>query len=40
MKKLPADKNGHFYTIDIQKSDSDASTREWLLKETPALLKK
>ncbi|MET4562077.1 ABC-type Fe3+-hydroxamate transport system substrate-binding protein [Lysinibacillus parviboronicapiens] len=39
-KKLPADKNGHFYTIDIQKSDSDASTREWLLKEIPALLKK
>ena len=39
-KNLPAVKNGHVYTIDIQKSDSDASTREWLLTELPNMLKK
>ncbi len=39
-KNLPAVKNGHVYTIDIQKSDSDASTREWLLTELPTMLKK
>jgi len=39
-KSLPAVKNGHVYTIDIQKSDSDASTREWLLTELPTMLKK
>jgi len=39
-KKLPAVKNGHVYTIDIEKSDSDASTREWLLSQLPTMLKK
>ncbi|MED4075136.1 ABC transporter substrate-binding protein [Lysinibacillus fusiformis] len=39
-KSLPAVKNGHVYTIDIQKSDSDASTREWLLTELPTMFKK
>ncbi len=39
-KNLPAVENGHVYTIDIQKSDSDASTREWLLEEIPTMLKK
>lgn len=39
-KNLPAVKNGHVYMIDIQKSDSDASTREWLLTELPTMLKK
>ncbi|UZM99722.1 ABC transporter substrate-binding protein [Lysinibacillus sp. MHQ-1] len=39
-KSLPAVKNGHVYMIDIQKSDSDASTREWLLTELPTMLKK
>ncbi|AFS77466.1 Iron(3+)-hydroxamate-binding protein YxeB [Gottschalkia acidurici 9a] len=37
---LPAVKNGHVYFIDIQKSNSDASTREWLLEEVPRMLKK
>ncbi|GLC88910.1 ABC transporter substrate-binding protein [Lysinibacillus piscis] len=37
---LPAVKNGHVYTIDIEKSDSDASTRQWLLEELPTILKK
>ncbi|WP_341301277.1 ABC transporter substrate-binding protein [Lysinibacillus sp. FSL H8-0500] len=39
-KNLPAVKNGHVYTIDIQKSDSDASTREWLLTQIPTMLQK
>ncbi|MGN4126984.1 ABC transporter substrate-binding protein [Lysinibacillus sphaericus] len=39
-KNLPAVKNGHVYTIDIQKSDSDASSRDWLLEEIPTMLKK
>lgn len=39
-KGLPAVKNGHVYTIDIRKADSDASTREWLLTELPNMLKK
>ncbi|MCS1391221.1 ABC transporter substrate-binding protein [Lysinibacillus boronitolerans] len=39
-KNLPAVKNGHVYTIDIEKSDSDASTREWLLSQLPNMLKK
>lgn len=39
-KNLSAVKNGHVYTIDIQKSDSDASTREWLLTQIPTMLKK
>jgi len=39
-KNLPAVKNGHIYTIDIEKSDSDASTREWLLSQLPTMLKK
>lgn len=39
-KNLPAVKNGHVYTIDIEKSDSDASTREWLLSQLPTMLKK
>lgn len=34
-KNLPAVKNGHVYTFDIEKSDSDASTREWLLSQLP-----
>lgn len=39
-KELPAVKQGHVYSIDIVKSGSDASTREWLLQELPKLLKK
>lgn len=39
-KSLPAVKNGHAYTLEIQKSSSDASTRDWLLEEIPSLLKK
>ena len=39
-KNLPAVKNGHVYTFDIEKSDSDASTREWLLSQLPNMLKK
>jgi len=39
-KNLPAVRNGHVYTIDIEKSDSDASTREWLLSQLPTMLKK
>jgi iron complex transport system substrate-binding protein len=39
-KNLPAVKNGHVYTFDIEKSDSDASTREWLLSQLPTILKK
>jgi iron complex transport system substrate-binding protein len=37
---LPAVKNGNVYTLEIQKSSSDASTRDWLLEEIPSLLKK
>ena len=39
-KNLPAVKNGHVYTFDIEKGDSDASTREWLLSQLPTMLKK
>lgn len=39
-KNLPAVKNSHVYTFDIEKSDSDASTREWLLSQLPTMLKK
>lgn len=39
-KGLPAVTNGHVYTIDIRKADSDASTRKWLLETLPAMLKK
>lgn len=38
-KELPAVKSGHVYTIDILKSSSDATTREWLLEELPRLMK-
>lgn len=38
-KELPAVKNGHVYTLEIRKSDSDASSREWLLEEIPTMLK-
>lgn len=37
---LPAVKKGHVYSIDISKSDSDASTREWMLEELPRMLRK
>ncbi|MEK3795692.1 ABC transporter substrate-binding protein [Paenibacillus sp. FSL R7-0204] len=37
---LPAVKNGFVYTQDIMKTSSDASTREWLLGEIPAMLGK
>lgn len=39
-KSLPAVKNGFVYTQDIMKSSSDATTREWLLNELPAMLGK
>lgn len=39
-KSLPAVKNGFVYTQDIMKSSSDATTREWLLSELPAMLGK
>ncbi|ASR48594.1 ferrichrome ABC transporter substrate-binding protein [Paenibacillus kribbensis] len=37
--QLPAVKQGHVYIQDIGKTESDASTREWLLKELPKLIK-
>ena len=39
-KSLPAVKNGFVYTQDITKTSSDATTREWLLGELPAMLGK
>ncbi|MFC6653017.1 MULTISPECIES: ABC transporter substrate-binding protein [Paenibacillus] len=39
-KSLPAVKNGYVYTQDITKTSSDATTREWLLGELPAMLGK
>lgn len=39
-KSLPAVKNGKVYTQDIMKTSSDATTREWLLSEIPAQLRK
>ncbi len=39
-KSLPAVKNGKVYTLEIEKSSSDATTREWLLDELPSMLKK
>lgn len=37
-KNLPAVKAGKVYVLDISKSSSDASTREWLLKRMPELI--
>ncbi|MBE0341449.1 ferrichrome ABC transporter substrate-binding protein [Paenibacillus sp. 28ISP30-2] len=37
--QLPAVKQGHVYAQDISKTDSDATTREWLLDELPKLIK-
>ncbi|MGG4218492.1 ABC transporter substrate-binding protein [Paenibacillus jamilae] len=37
--QLPAVKQGHVYMQDIGKTESDASTREWLLEELPKLIK-
>ncbi|MBP1175186.1 ABC-type Fe3+-hydroxamate transport system substrate-binding protein [Paenibacillus sp. PvR133] len=37
--QLPAVKQGRVYTQDIGKTESDASTREWLLEELPKLIK-
>ncbi|TNJ67705.1 ferrichrome ABC transporter substrate-binding protein [Paenibacillus hemerocallicola] len=39
-KNLPAVKNGHVYRMYIQKSDSDAVTRKWMLEELPRMLAK
>lgn len=39
-KEIPAVKNGNVYNIDINKSNSDASTRDWLIEELPKMLKK
>ncbi|ATP41651.1 ferrichrome ABC transporter substrate-binding protein [Solibacillus sp. R5-41] len=39
-KGLPAVKNGKVYSLDILKTSSDASTREWLIDEIPSILKK
>ncbi|MDF2660060.1 MAG: yxeB5 [Paenibacillus sp.] len=39
-KGLPAVKNGDVYRLYIQKSDSDAASREWLLEELPRMLAK
>lgn len=39
-RDLPAVKNGSVYFIDIEKSSSDATTREWLLLKIPEILKK
>ena len=39
-KELPAVKNGKVYFIDIEKANSDATTREWLLEKLPTLLDK
>jgi iron complex transport system substrate-binding protein len=39
-QSLPAVKNGYVYTQDIMKTSSDATTREWLLGEIPAMLNK
>ncbi|MNI49754.1 Iron(3+)-hydroxamate-binding protein YxeB precursor [compost metagenome] len=35
---LPAVKNGQVYYMDIEKSSSDAATRDWLIEELPRLL--
>ncbi|WP_409340864.1 ABC transporter substrate-binding protein [Paenibacillus sp. MBLB4367] len=35
---LPAVKKGNVYFMDIQKSNSDAATRDWLIEELPRLL--
>ncbi|MFK4300214.1 iron complex transport system substrate-binding protein [Paenibacillus sp. RC254] len=37
--QLPAVKQGHVYAQDIGKTESDATTREWLLEELPKLIK-
>ncbi|MDY8023007.1 ABC transporter substrate-binding protein [Paenibacillus polymyxa] len=37
--QLPAVQQGHVYIQDIGKTESDASTREWLLEELPKLIK-
>ncbi|WP_313894066.1 ABC transporter substrate-binding protein [Psychrobacillus sp.] len=37
---LPAVKDGKVYTLDLLKTSSDASTRDWLLDEIPTILKK
>ncbi|UHA72636.1 ABC transporter substrate-binding protein [Paenibacillus sp. 481] len=37
---LPAVKQGHVYTVEIDKADSDALSRQWLLDELPKLLLK
>lgn len=37
-KALPAVKKGYVYRLYIQKADSDAFTREWLLQELPTML--
>lgn len=37
---LPAVKEGKVYTLDLLKTSSDASTRDWLLDEIPSILKK
>lgn len=39
-RDLPAVKNGSVYFIDIEKSSSDATTREWLLQKIPEILTK
>lgn len=39
-KALPAVKNGYVYRLYIQKSDSDAASREWMLEELPRMLAK
>ncbi|GAA3399797.1 ABC transporter substrate-binding protein [Paenibacillus hodogayensis] len=38
--ELPAVKNGHVYVIPIERSSSDATTREWMIDELPKLLAK
>ncbi|WP_028546589.1 ABC transporter substrate-binding protein [Paenibacillus taiwanensis] len=39
-KTLPAVKQGHVYRMYIQRSDSDAFTRQWMLEELPKMLSK
>lgn len=37
-RELPAVKNRKVYFIDIEKANSDATTREWLLEKLPAMM--
>lgn len=37
-QSIPAVKNGYVYSVDIQKAGSDATSREWLIEQLPAIM--